>query len=101
MIVPLKKVTLYALTEDREALLVALQQCGKLMISSTEDSLPQEGCEESRQADRLSDARPLVADLVHEGFDRLGFLVDVHSGFGVGPSAHLAILTVRTGDMVN
>ena len=50
MIVPMKKVTLYALKEDREALLVALQQCGKLMISSTEDSLPQEGCEESRQA---------------------------------------------------
>jgi len=50
MIVPMKKVTLYALKQDKEALLAALQRCGELMVVETEDSLPQDGCEEATEA---------------------------------------------------
>ena len=35
MIVPMKKVTLYALKQDREALLESLQRSGELMVIAT------------------------------------------------------------------
>ncbi len=50
MIVPMKKVTLYALKQDKEELLLSLQRCGELMIVSTEDSSPQEGFSEASEA---------------------------------------------------
>ena len=50
MIVPMKKVTLYALKQDREALLESLQRSGELMVVATEDSVPQPGSAEARQA---------------------------------------------------
>lgn len=50
MIVPMKKVTLYALKREKEELLLALQRCGELMVISTEDAQPQEGFFESSQA---------------------------------------------------
>ena len=45
--------------------------------------------EEARHAHGLSDALSLVAYFADECLDGLGFLVNVHSGFGVGPTAHL------------
>ena len=50
MIVPMKKVTLYALKQDREALLESLQRSGELMVIATEDSVPQPGSAEAQQA---------------------------------------------------
>jgi len=49
MIVPMKKVTLYALKREKEALLLSLQRCGELMVISTEDAQPQEGFAQSAE----------------------------------------------------
>lgn len=50
MIVPMKKVTLYALKREKDELLLSLQRCGELMIVSTEDSAPQDGFSEASEA---------------------------------------------------
>ncbi|MGI6150905.1 MAG: V-type ATP synthase subunit I [Christensenellales bacterium] len=50
MIVPMKKVTLYALKRNKDELLLSLQRCGELMVISTEDSVPQEGFSQSSEA---------------------------------------------------
>lgn len=50
MIVPMKKVTLYALRGQKDELLLSLQRCGELMVVSTEDSAPQEGFSEASEA---------------------------------------------------
>ncbi len=50
MIVPMKKVTLYALKHEKDELLLSLQRCGELMVVSTEDSAPQDGFSEASEA---------------------------------------------------
>lgn len=50
MIVPMKKVTLYALKQEKDELLLSLQRCGELMVVSTEDSAPQDGFSEASEA---------------------------------------------------
>jgi len=42
MLIPMKKVTLIALKEDKEALLLALQRCGEFMVIDTQEGEPEE-----------------------------------------------------------
>ena len=45
MLVPVKKLTLYALKEDRDAILLALQKSGDVMLLQEGDKKPLEGAE--------------------------------------------------------
>ena len=46
MLVPMKRLTLYALKDDREALLLALQKDGNVMLIQTDDKTSLPGAEE-------------------------------------------------------
>ena len=57
MLVPMQKLTLYALKADRDALYLALQKDGSVMLEPEEDSKALEGSEEvSAQLDKAGQA---------------------------------------------
>ncbi|MCI2109498.1 MAG: V-type ATP synthase subunit I [Acidaminococcaceae bacterium] len=57
MLVPMKRLTLYALKDDREALLLALQKDGNVMLIQTDDKTSLPGAEEvTSQLDKAKEA---------------------------------------------